>query len=273
VNRDDFIAAVRHGDSEGYTKVAQDLGLSGPQEAQSMLAQGVSNNPTWENVKKSKGWTDSKWADVFAGLQAVQMSATLTALDASHSARPGFSPAKAFVSFLNSPEAMNQVDKLVNSYGRSSFGSFLVSSAAGGGYRDSWQTYGQSMAATYTQLHSTNMRDRIRQQRSLFGDPMARMNAVNQAAGLTPQESQILLNAVKPLVSLNNMTQSQALATGGLAGSLMESQATGNFDQITGIIRNHKFDDPTVEKIRKKAASQWDAMDAIVGRIGDSLTE
>lgn len=268
VNRDDFIAAVRHGDNEGYTKIARDLGLSSPQQAIQMFSQGVDGD-TWKAVAKAKGWGPSKYNEVFQQLQSVQMSGTLAALDASHSARPGFSPAKAFVSFLNSEEVQNQVDKVVNGYGRSSFGAYLISSSAGGGYRESWQNYGQSVAAVYTQLHSTALRDRIRQQRGLMGDPYTRMNAVLRAADLTPQESQVLLQATKPLINLNLPVD---MGNRVIPGVGMEF-GNPNFDAITNVIRNHHFEDKQIEAIRKKAASQWDAMNAVVGRVGDSVNE
>jgi hypothetical protein len=122
------------------------------------------------------------------------MNETLTALDASHSAHPGFSPAKAYADFLQSPQVQDKLDKAVNGYGRSSFGAFLVSGAAGGGYRDNWSAYTQAIAQQYFLKNGKDLQQRINQQRSMAGDPFTRFNAVNRAAGLTPQESQLLLN-------------------------------------------------------------------------------
>lgn len=271
VNKDDFIAALRHGDNDGFTKVGQEIGLN-PQQTQTLFAEGV-DGPTWAQVKQAKGYNDNKFSDLFMSLQSVQMAGTLAALDASHSARPGFSPAKAFVDFLQNQDAQNQVDGLVANYGKSTFGSFLASSAVGGGYRDAWSNYGQSIAAVYTQLHSTQLRDRIRQQRSIVGDPFTRMNAVLRASDLTAGESQTLLNAVRPLAHINNMSESEILATGQLAGSLGPAVSGNNFDALSEIIKNHKFDDPHIEQLRKRAAKNWDAMQAVVGNVADSLNE
>jgi hypothetical protein len=47
----------------------------------------------------------------------------------------------------------------------------------------------------------------------------------------------------------------------------------GNFDKIASIVRNHKFDDPQVERIRKKVANQWDVMDALVSTVFNSVSE
>jgi hypothetical protein len=269
VSRDDFIASVRHGDQEGYGKIASDLGLPNGQVAQRMIAEGI-DGATWQAVKKEKGLTDGAFAEIFESLQAVQMSATLQALDASASARPGFSPARAYVELLNSQEALNQVDTIVAGYGKSNFGAFLVSSSAGGGYRDSWAGYAQSMSSVYTQLHSTSLRDRISQQRKIGGDPYVRMNAVLRAANLTANESTLLINAIRPLAKLNTTPDHAYLADKALFGMPQERNMQ-NFDMLSEIVRNHKFENPQVEAVRKKAAREWDAMQAVVGNVLDSL--
>lgn len=267
VNRDDFIAAIRHGDSEGFAKAGQELGINA-QQAQAMFNAGTEKNPLWDQIKKAKGYTDGDFATLSQRLQAQQMVGTLQALDASHSAHPGFSPAKAFVSFLNSEEAQAKIGQPVQSYGNSGFGSFLISSSSGGGFQDAFSNYSQGVAATYQNLHSDNLRARIKQQRSIAGDPWTRMNAVLRAADLTPQEAQVLLHATKPLVNTNQPDMGDRVMPG-------IGMPFGNpgFDAITNIVRNHRFEDKQVETIRKKAASQWDAMEAVVGRITDGLSE
>lgn len=270
VNPDDFKMAVAHGDNSGYQVMGNQMGVN-PNVAKIIFQKGV-DSAEWQNVAKAKGWTNDKFASLLGALQSIQMSETLSALDASHSAHPGFSPAKAYADFLQSPEVSNQIDKAVNGYGRSSFGSFLVSGAAGGGYRDNWTAYSQAIANQYFLNNGRNLQQRINQQRSMAGDPFTRFNAINRAAGLTPQESQLLLTNVKPLVSItqvNDSTLPDMKDTTGAASYYNSS----NFDQIAGIVRNHKFDDPQVEHIRKKVANQWDAMDALVGTVFNSVSE
>ena len=142
---------VGHGDNEGFSAIGQKLGIS-PADAKRMFAEGM-DGPTWQTVKQAKKLSDGDFGDLFEKLQATQMAATLQALDASHSAHPGFSPAKAYIDLLQNQDLMNKIDATVNAYGRSSFGSFLTSSAAGGGYRDSFYGYTQALSAVYTQLH------------------------------------------------------------------------------------------------------------------------
>jgi hypothetical protein len=190
---------IAHGDNSGYQVMGNQMGVN-PNVAKIIFQKGV-DSAEWQNVAKAKGWTNDKFASLLGALQSIQMSETLSALDASHSAHPGFSPAKAYADFLQSPEVSNQIDKAVNGYGRSSFGSFLVSGAAGGGYRDNWTAYSQAIANQYFLNNGRNLQQRINQQRSMAGDPFTRFNAINRAAGLTPQESQLLLTNVKPLVS------------------------------------------------------------------------
>jgi hypothetical protein len=267
VSREDFITSVQHGDAQGYAVVGQQMGVNAS-VAKQILASGV-DGQQWKDVAKAKGWGNDKYQQIVGALQSIQMSETLSALDASHSAHPGFSPAKAYVDFLQTPQVKNRIDQAVNGYGQSSFGAYLVSSSAGGGYRDAWDAYTQATANQYFLNHGKDLQQRIDRQRSMGGDPFVRFDAVNRAAGLSRQESQVLLQATKPLV---NMTQpSNALDVKDSTGSTTYYNAN-NFDQIANVIRNHKFDDPTVEKIRKRAAAQWDAMDAVVGNVFDAVS-
>lgn len=268
VSREDFNAAVRHGDSEGFTAIGQELGLNA-QQTQKMFAEGT-DGPTWQAVKQAKGLSDGQFGDFFEKLQAVQMTGTLQALDASHSARPGFSPAKAYVDLLNSQEVLNQVDKIVNAYGNSNFGSFMVSSSAGGGYRDSWAGYASSMGNVYTQLHNTDLKDRIAQQRNLLGNPFTRMNAVLRASGLTAQESQMLTKAVSSLAGVQSRPAHEYLADKSMF-LVRDADNANSFDKVSYVIQNHKFEDPALEKIRQKAAKSWDEMNAVVGAVADSV--
>jgi hypothetical protein len=267
VSQEDFQASIRHGDQEGYTAIGQKLGLNA-QQTQKLFAEGT-DGPTWAAVKKEKGLSDGQFADLFEELQAVQQTATLQALDASHSARPGFSPAKAYVDLLNSQEVINKVDGVVNAYGNSNFGSFLVSSSAGGGYRDSWSGYAQTMSAVYAQLHNTDLRQRISQQRSLLGRPDVRMKAVLRASGFQDAEAQQLIAAALPLAHVSQSSPTELLAARDFTG--FERQSAQSFDKLSFVIQNHKFDNPQLERLRQRAAKSWDEMNSVVGAVADSV--
>lgn len=271
VSQADFTRAVRHGDNEGFAAVGRDLGLNA-QQTQKMFAEGV-DGATWQMVKKAKGFGDGQFAELFQSLQAAQMSGTLQALDATGSARPGFSPARAYIDFLQNQEVLNRVDQTVSQYGKGTFGSFLVSSASGGGYREAWTGYAQTLGAVYTQQSQTELRNAIKQKRSLVGDPFVRFNAVNRAAGLSQRESQMLLEAARPLVHFPGQGLSQAQLLGSRNPAMTRQVTTQGFNAVESVIRNHKFDDPVVEKLRKRVDTQWDAMDALVGTVFDSVND
>lgn len=269
VSREDFIRSIQYGDSQGYATVAQKMGIT-TEQAKTVFSSGT-DSPEWKTLAQKKGWSNGDFAQFYEALITTQKSETLAALDASHSAAPGFSPAKAFIDFLGQPEVTQQISQAVSGYGQGSFGSFIVSSSAGGGFLDAWNQYGQSMGSVYTVMHSKTLQERIKQQRSLIGDPWVRMNAVVRAAGLTPQESQALLQAVKPLASVNEVSREELL--GARNPAMTHAITTRNFDNIASVLRNTKFDDPVLEKLRKKVDSQWDAMDALVGTVFDSVNE
>jgi len=269
VSREDFFHAVHYGDEQAYDVLANKVGVD-KTALKAAFAAGPDSDQ-WKTLAQAKGLTD--FGTLYQQLQALQMGGTLEALDASHSAQPGFSPAKAYVEFLQTPEVANRVAQAVQSYGQSGFGSYLISSSSGGGFKDAWDGYTQSVNSVYIAQHSDVLRQRIQQQRSIVGDPFVRFNAVNRAAGLTPQESQLLLKNVQPLVHLNATDPAISPTTGFAVGLDQTAQAQQNFDSIKTIVRTHKFDDPAVESIRRKVASQWDALDALVGTVFDSVNE
>lgn len=267
ISKDDFLMAVRHGDSSAYQVIGQKMGID-PQQTKRIFSSGT-NSPEWQALAKSKGWNNGNFADFYQTLQATQMAETLAALDASHSAAPGFSPSKAYVDFLQTPEVQNKVNQLVQGYAGSSFGSYLMSSSAGGGFKDAWDNYTMALGSVNQQQNSKNMRERIKEQRSLIGDPWVRMNAVSRAAGLSPQESQYLMQHIKPIASVN-------MGDARLFERNLPAQrefTNRQFDTIASIIRNQKLEDPIAEKLRKRVDSQWDAMDAMVGTVFDSVND
>jgi hypothetical protein len=271
VSSEDFRMAVAHGDSSAYQVLGEKMGVDAA-TAKRIFSSGTESDE-WKAVASKKGYNNDTFNQLYQTLQATQMAETISALDASHSSAPGFSAGKAYVDFLQTPEVRNRVKQAAQSYGASSFGSFLLSSSAGGGFADAWDGYADSMSAVYMQQHSKELRNRINQQRSIGGDPWVRVNAVTRAAGLSQQESSYLLQHIKPLVAINNASDSSLLGTGQLAGSLIQNRDAGNFDSISNVLRNQQLDDPVAEKLRKKVATQWDTMSALTGTILDSVNE
>jgi hypothetical protein len=211
----------------------------------------------------------AQFSDFQAATQAAQMTGLLQALDAGPSARDGFKPGAAFVDFMKSKEVSGKVDQLVNAYGQSGFGAHLVSSTAGGGYREGWNAYGAGLEATYSQLNSANLRRSIAQQRAAFSDPYKRMNVVLGAAGLTPDERTVLGRGIREAVGVPNVSQAELMGTRNPA--MIKALSSGSFDKLSYVVQNHKFDDPQMERIRRKAAARWDEMNSVVGLISDSM--
>lgn len=269
VREEDYRMAVAHGDEEGFAATGKDLGLS-PLQVKQMFNQGV-KGAIWQQVSKAKGLSDGQFNDFLENTQAVQLSAMMEALDASHSAAPGFKPSKAFADLLQNPAVSNQVDQMVGSYGVSDFGAFLVSNAAGGGYREGWATFADNVQRVQIRQNSAQLQEQIRQQRSLFGDPMRRMDTVLRAGGLNAQESQTLVNATRSLFKQRGPDVNQMDAGEKMiymrTGMAMTAQTRQNFDDLTYIIQNHKFEDPNVERLRQRASKSWAEMNAVVGRI------
>ena len=224
---------------------------------------------TWKQVMAAKQLQPAQFADYQQLLQSTQMGAMLQALDAGPAARDGFVPSRAFVDFMQTKEVSNKVDQIVQNYGQSGFGAFVVSSSAGGGYRDGWAAYATSLATVNQMLHGKELKKSIDAQRGLFRDPTKRMNIVLGAAGLSKQEQAILMPAVKEAANLSQSpVPVEALAAENLPLARLYSE--GGFDKLTYVVQNHKFDDPQVERIRQKAAKSWADMDAVVSLIEES---
>ncbi len=268
VSDQDFRAAVRHGDNQGFEVIGRELGMN-RQAVQKMFAEGV-DGAQWQAVAKAKGLQPAQFGDYQATLQSLQMTNMLQALDASPSSGNGFSAARAFVDFVGSKDVSNKVDNLVSTYGQSGFGAFLVSSAGSSTYRSDWQGYGQGLATTYQQLHSTELQERIQQQRTLMGsDPMKRMNVVLAASGLSRDEITVLSKHVREAAGITPLSQAELLGMRNPAQAAAMNQKP--FDKLTYVILNGKFDDPIAERVRSKAAKRWNESIAVVQSISEAV--
>jgi hypothetical protein len=112
---------------------------------------------------------------------------------------------------------------------------------------------------------------RIQQFRSIGGDPWTKTNAIFRASGLTPTESQTLLQAVQPLAGVTPVNDAELM--GMRNPNQAQAIVSRNSDAITNVIRTHKFDDPGIEKLRQRVATQWDTMDSLVGTVFDSVNQ
>jgi hypothetical protein len=269
VSRDDFLMAVQHGRNQAYEIMSNKMGVD-PNTAKRIFASGP-DSQDWKDVAKKKGWAASEFNDRYSELQASEMAETLSALDASHSAAPGFSPAKAYIDFLQTPEVKNRVAQAVQSYGQNGgFSSYLISSSAGGGFQDAWNGYTDNISSTYIQMHSKELQQRVSQLRKIGGDPWTKFNAINQAAGLTREESTYLMQAIKPYANVSGLSEADVM--GSRNPAFQQNIADRNATGIQTAIMGQKLDDPKAEALRKRVAGQWHAMESLVGTVLDSVS-
>lgn len=266
VSQEDFATSVAVGDEAGFKVVGGDLGLS-PSDVKAMFKQGTAS-PIWQRLKTANKWDDNQFGVIGQKLQEAQAQSMLQALDASDSAKPGFRPSQAYSDLLNDPNYQARVGTLINQQGRAGFGDFLAMSAgSGASVGEQFRAYASGIRQSNAALSSVNVRNRVQQRNSFIGDPTTKLGATLTAMdGLDSGEIQALSKAV--VARAKDPSQPHFIANAGANQQESVAEMGGDqFGRYSWIIRTQKFEDPAIEAIRKKAASQWPASTNIIDRL------
>lgn len=199
---------------------------------------------------------------------AIEQRALLDALDNIELGPQGIKASDAYVDLLNQPQYQNGALRIANGQVYAGgFPDYMMGTVGGGNIGGAISAYGKSMMLTNQQKHAAVLQQVTAQAQSMKGDPYTRARMILGAMDdMNRQDADTLLTAVKPIVAASSRQPSEV-------GRIMERDSARNsrldkqFSTIGNVIMNHKFDDPALEAIRKRAASQWMANDSIIGRI------
>lgn len=264
VNPTDFANAIAYGDQDGLKRLAtqKEVGLDAP-TLEKIFSEGI-NGPTWQATKQSKGWADSKFGELGRSLTAMQTQSAMQALDASGSARPGFKPSAAFADLMQNQQYQQQAMGIVNKVGQGSFGDFMVSGVAGPGFAEAFTGYTGMVRNAYVNLNAATMSSRVKEAQSMMSDGWTKTQYIlNGMEGLTRQDSDQLISAIRPLVGTAPRITDRPVPDG---------HDNVDFRNIHDVIMNHKFENPAIERIRQRAMRQWPQISAIFDRINANQT-
>lgn len=200
--------------------------------------------------------------NLLSKVQGDETIAMLEALDA-RASEPGFTPSRAYADLLGNSQFRGMVGSATQNAMKSGFGAYVTGSAAGGDFNTQFDAYSRNVQRGYTAMTAAQTNQRILQKRSLLADPWDRSSSVMRLAGLSAQESDRLVKAVRPEAT-RRAGQSGQVSQPGMLGSLMggpnDDQLVARhdvFESIQETILNTKFDHPELEALRKRAAKGW----------------
>lgn len=255
VNPADFAHAVDFGDQEGIKRAADEYGVK-PEVMQAILSQGE-DGVAWQTYLKgnpNKGFPGGI-------VQALQTQATMQALDASPSAKPGFKPSAAWADLMNNGQFQRQVNQIVDGAKGSSFGDFLVTNAGGGsgsgGFMQNFQTYATGVRQARATLGAEQTRNAVREASGIFaGNPVQRAGMIiSTMEDVTPSERKAILGYME---------------SKGLGGQAMVGAGDFNMQVTTDFFKTtRKLEDPQLEAIRRKIGSKWDGSASMYVRMRD----
>lgn len=251
-------AAINAGDDEGYRRIATDMGIS-EQQAKVLFSSGSNgpNSSIWKTVQQNKPEMD--WAVVNRQLQAYQMQSTFQALDTSVPTINGSRPSAVWANLLASPRFQAEASRRSLAMGQSSFMDFAASSISDNSLGSQMADYGNAANASLNAMNYTRNQEKIIQARN-YGTPDVRVSTILGAIpGLSQPEERVLMQAVKKVVGQTNGNEVGASGLSGITAMTLRERNNGAiYTTMVNTIKNTKFQDPALEKIRKVAAQHWD---------------
>lgn len=264
------------GDSEGLATVAAQLNLS-PAQAKQMFSQG-SSGPLWAqaNHKDAQGneLSYGQWAST---LQVAQLQHTYRILDAIHPKIGQFKAGQVYANLLGSSRFAQSAGQLAAMQGQASFGDSIMASMGTAGLQGQVAQFGQIARSAYSAMGQRDLLMRVASANRYGNDPMARTTAILGAIKeINPAERQQLMTAIKQTIQQKYQGQFHLNDPADERFHGPMQQGDQDFNQarsnvVADIIKNQKFQDPALERIRQRAAKQWDTLSHITDSAVDAL--
>jgi hypothetical protein len=263
ISMSDYRAAQVAGDRAGVEKLAQKLGWT-TDEVDSVF---VKRNVDY----KSKNLDDKSFAEGRRQIDTESTIGMLRALDHSPSgqklAASGKSASEAMVNFMRSDGMQQGLGQMEGAVGRASFGGMVADSISQGGIGEMFNRKANVFAQAQGAIHDADTQSVRDRAAGYAGSPMKRMDVILSAIpGLNPMEERAFAEAVRGVVGYGSINEVLEYLPGGTQGP---GEAVSQ--HIDNIIKTHKFEDPRIEKIRQRAAKDWDtfasASDRAISRL------
>ena len=281
ISPEDFARARASGDKQGYAAFAESFNQqhnTNLSADQARLMFGPNGQQVVRQVNQTRKPEDridsSSLAQMHQQLIAYQTSAWMQNLDQIG----GMGTSRAFAKFMQRSDVQTRVGQVADSLGDDGLGSMLADNVAGGGVRGRFASASQLLVNQVRQNEAAALTHTRAQIGNYGRDPMTRTAAVLAAIpGIDQHGEAILLRALREhgqAGMLESGVESAASAMGGsMAGAAVRGYGNTQRNMaIANAIKSSKFQDPSLERVRKVAAQHWDtyseATDRAVGSLG-----
>ncbi len=236
----DWQAALAGGEQRGYDLIAKELGVSGA-ELKSWFAgkqiEGLQRYESEKNQYKQRA-------------AAAGFTETLNILDASPSAKPGFTPSKSLLELLESPKTAEAAATYNTLLGNFSLGGAIANGLTGDGVVNLLGQARIQFERAANQLDFERANFSQGQASKYSQDPIYRASMVFGAIpGIDENDEKALLTAIRPM-----------LKTGpGVSAREVNSQ-------IATLLSQGRFQDPNLARVAKVAAQQFNEVGEMLDR-------
>lgn len=279
LNASTWRTAVSTADAMGIAEIANTVGLSAGQLT-SVLG-GKNPGLDEEKFKELRG----KAPQLGAQVSAAQQRRLADVLDQSDPVVPNMKNSQLLSDFLQSPEGQAAFQRADTSDGRG-IADWLATTISSGGTQSRMTQYQQGYTGALNVAEGERRTQSLRLAEGYRNDPMRRTGAILRGMGFKPQEITQLAGAMQPLIPQGTARQQEGMEIGKLSDRIHNAPGSMNLfgiptyrtdlaarqiNSIDQIITNHKFDDPQVEALRKRAAKGWQAQSESADHFIDGL--
>lgn len=255
-----FAQASRRADSEGYAEIATELGISANELVQ--LQQG--RQVPGIDPEVAKRATSSSTT---ARIAAAQQRHLVTQLDQMPRVSDQMSNSSLMLDFLSSPQAQSKLIAVESLTDHGGIGDWMAGSVSRGGMLSEFSGYTEGFRAAVDETEGEIRSQSARLARGYRNDVPRRTAAILQTIpGMTRGDVVSLVSAIGPMLPKGTPQEQEGLKVGIAADK--QNRALGNegyrtdlarmqIQAVDNIILNHKFEDPNLERIRRRAQGEW----------------
>lgn len=270
-----FAQASRRADSDGYGEIAMELGIKPAQ----LVA--LQSGKTVEGID-AKVAAQAASPTTSARIAAAQQRALVTQLDQMPRVSPNMSNGAVLLDFLESPTAQRQIISVDGLTQNGGIGDWMAGNASRGGLLSEFSGYTQGLRAAVDESEQEVRGQAARLARGYRNDPIRRTATILTSAGLNRGDMIALTSAIGPMLPTGTPQQQEALKVGQRMDAGNRAMGTEGYrtdlarmqlQAIDNIILNHKFEDPNLERIRRRAATDWQNHSRAADNMIDALVK
>lgn len=274
INTEEFGNASRRADNAGYAEIAVEIGIS-PQQLADLYTQGKTEGLTPDQLKVAQQGSTK------ARVGAAQQRALVAILDQMAPVDPNMSNSSLMMNYLRSPGAASA---LINQDDRSrqgGIGDWMAGSVSRGGLLKEVNGYASGFAAAVAETEADVQTQSARLARGYRNDVPRRTGAIlGSIPGVTRGDVVALVSAIAPLMPKGTQSQQDAMRVGIMTDKGNASLENAGYrtdlarqqmQAVDSAILNGKFEDPNIERIRKRVAGEWLERSKAADNMIDSL--